>query len=366
MTLQNHDSLCAIAKTENQVGLSDNLPTNAPIFIFGSARSGTSLLSRIIGAHPRIAIPFESHLYNTFYPWLKFYGDLNLTKNRERLVDDILSTEVMRDWMPRPERQQILEAIESFDKLNASPGLKSQGTVHFHEVVNALMNTWTHAQGKQRWGEKTPWHVFYWSEILEAFPNAKIIHIVRDGRDAALSWKQARFGPKHIYLLAKRWVHYLDVIEQMRKVIDPNAFFELRYEDLLTHPETLTRQICHFLGEEFSPQMLAFYTNDAPYPTDKQNQTNLTKPILATNTEKWRTEMTQKELRLFEAVAGDALTRYGYPRQLKQAEVYPWESLWICYIEHPLLKLFAMLKNRKGHIDGLRRLMIYLRLRLSL
>lgn len=351
MTLQNHYSSSVISKIDNRVESSSSAPTNEPIFIFGSARSGTSLLSRIVGAHPRIAIPFESHLYNTFYPWLKFYGDLNLAKNRERLVDDILSTEVMRDWMPRPERQKILERIERFD---------------FHGIVDALMNTWTHAQGKQRWGEKTPWHVFYWSEILEAFPNAKIIHIVRDGRDAALSWKQARFGPKHIYLLAKRWVHYLDLIEQMRTVVDPNAFFELRYEDLLANPEALARQICHFLGEEFSPEMLAFYTNDAPYPTDKQNQTNLTKPILATNTEKWRTQMTQKDLRIFEAVAGDALTRYGYSCQLKRAEVSSWESLWICYIEHPLRKLFAMLKNRKGHIDGLRRLKIYLRLRLGL
>ncbi|MBE9169013.1 sulfotransferase [Pleurocapsales cyanobacterium LEGE 06147] len=351
MNLPSHYLSSTIGETENQVGLNGSTPTNDPIFIFGSARSGTSLLSRIVGAHPRIAIPFESHLYNTFYPWLKFYGDLSLAKNRERLVDDILSTEVMQDWMPRPERQQILEAIECFD---------------FHGVVAALMNTWTHAQGKQRWGEKTPWHVFYWSEILEAFPNAKIIHIVRDGRDAALSWQQARFGPKHMYLLARRWVHYLDVIEQVRTAVDSTAFFELRYEDLLANPETVARQICHFLGEEFSPEMLAFYTNDAPYPTDKQNQTNLTKPILATNTEKWRTEMTQRELRIFEAVAGDVLTRYRYPRQLDRAEVFQFESLWICYIEHPLRKLFAMLKNRKGHIDGLRRLKIYLRLRLGL
>ena len=323
--------------------------SNAPIFIFGSARSGTSLLSRIIGSHPRIAIPFESHIYNTFYPWLKFYGDLSLSKNRERLVDDILSTEVMRDWQPQLDRNQVLANIKSFD---------------LHGIFNALLTTWTSTQNKERWGEKTPAHVLYWSEIITAFPNAKIIHIVRDGRDAALSWRKARFGPKHIYLLAKKWVEYLRVIETMRSQIDPNAFWEVRYEDLLNDPETATREICHFLGEEFTPEMLAFYTNYTPYPTDSQNQNNLSQPILQSNREKWRREMTPRELRLFEAVAGKNLTRYGYSCQLAAAKVSPIEKLWICYVEHPWRKLFAMLKNTKGQIDGLRRLGIYLRLRL--
>lgn len=325
--------------------------SNSPIFIFGSARSGTSLLSRIVGAHPRIAIPFESHLYNTFYPWLKYYGDLRVEKNRERLLDDILSTEVMRDWSPQPERQCTLEAIEKFD---------------FHGVVNSLMQKWTEAQGKQRWGEKTPWHIFYWREILDGFPKAKIIHIVRDGRDSSLSWKRARFGPKHIYLLAQRWVQYLDIVNEMKAVVDPESFFEVRYEDLLANPERIAQEICDFLEEEFSPEMLAFYSNNAPYPTDQQNQKNLTRPILAENTGKWRTEMTIRERHIFEAVAGSMLEHYGYETQSDCPNVTPLEVLRFKYVEHLPLKLLSMIRNRKGHIDGLRRLKIYLRLRLGL
>ncbi len=322
-----------------------------PIFIFGSARSGTSLLSRIIDAHPRIAIPYESHLYNTFYPWLKYYGDLELAKNRERLVDDILSTEVMKDWYPRPDRQLTLEAINRFD---------------FHGVIDGLMSAWTTTEGKQRWGEKTPWHIFYWREIISGFPNAQVIHIVRDGRDSALSWKKARFGPKHIYLLAKRWVQYLEIVEQLQSNLDERSFIEVRYEDLLSEPELVIQKICNFLGEDFAPEMLAFNTNSAPYLTDRQNQQNLSKPILANNAGKWRTEMTARELRIFEAVAGTTLERYGYERQLAQPRISALEAMQFQYLEHPPRKIMAILKNRKGHIDGLQRLKIYLRLKLGI
>jgi hypothetical protein len=328
-----------------------NKTSSSPIFIFGSARSGTSLLSRIVGAHPRIAIPFESHLYNTFYPWLKYYGDLHIEKNRERLLDDILSTEVMRDWYPQPDRQHTLEAIEQFD---------------FHGIVNSLMQEWTKAQGKQRWGEKTPWHIFYWREILDGFPKAKIIHIVRDGRDSSLSWKRARFGPKHIYPLAQRWSQYLSIVHELSTAVDAESFYEVRYEDLIADPERIAREICNFIGEEFSPEMLSFYSNNAPYPTDQQNQKNLTKPILPENTGKWRTAMTAREIRIFEAVAGSMLDRYGYERRAERPHISALEILQFKYIEHLPLKLLSMMKNRKGHIDGWRRLKIYLRLKLGL
>lgn len=333
----------------SRVKLSAN--SERPIFIFGCPRSGTSLLSRIIDCHPRIAIPYESHFYNTFYPWLKYYGDLQLPRNRYRLIDDILSTEVMKDWSPPPERQQTFESIQQYD---------------FNGVVDALMSAWARAQGKQRWGEKTPAHVFYWHEILQAFPNLQVLHIVRDGRDVALSWKRARFGPKHIYPLAQKWVQYLETVEALKTTLDDRSFLELRYEELLLKLEPVVRKICGFLGEEFTPNLLAFHSLGKAYPTDRQNQQNLSKPPLTNNIQKWRTEMSARELRIFEAVAGSTLERYGYESQLATPRISALEATQYRYLEHPPQKLYAMIKNHKGHIDALRRLQIYLRLRARL
>ena len=331
--------------------MSKQISERSPIFIVGCPRSGTSLLSRIINCHPNIAIPFESHLYNTFYPWLRYYGDLSLPDNRERLVKHILSTEVMRDWMPCPNITSTISAIQQYD---------------FSGIVEALMQSWTTMQGKRRWGEKTPSHLFYWRTILQDFPNLRVIHILRDGRDVALSWKYARFGPKHIYPLAQKWKHYLEEIEIFQAALSKNAFLQIRYEDLVCKPEQIIREICEFLDEEFAEEMLGFHRVSASYPTDRQNQTNLAKPLLASNVSKWRTMMCPHDLEVFEAVAGLWLQRYGYEIALESPHISSLDILRFKYLEHPPKKLWAMLQNRKGHVDGLRRLKIYLQLRLRL
>jgi hypothetical protein len=304
----------------------------------------------MLGAHERIAIPFESHLYNTFYPWLPYYGDLGEAANRERLVSDILKTEVMRDWSPRPDRARVLAAVERHD---------------FHGIVAAILRSWTHDVGKRRWGEKTPPHAFWWRPILEGFPTMKAIHIVRDGRDVALSWKRARFGPKHVYLLAQGWVRYLKVVDELRAALPGEQFFELRYEELLRAPDVVLDQVCRFLGEDYSDEMLLFYRHGGSYRTDQANIENLRKPVLRDNTAKWEREMTPHQLRVFEAVAGPMLRRFGYQPRLTDPKMTDLERFRIRYLVHPPRKALAMLKNRKGHIDGIRRLAIYLRLRLN-
>jgi hypothetical protein len=304
----------------------------------------------MIGAHPRIAIPFESHLYNTFYPWLRYYGDLAGRRNRERLVDDILATEVMRDWSPRPDRQHTLDAIEQYD---------------FNGVVDAILRAWTRDVGKQRWGEKTPPHAFWWPQILRGFPDMQVVHIVRDGRDVALSWFRARFGPKHYYPLATEWVRYLQTIDDLRAALPEKQFFELHYEDLLREPDRILWEICDFLEEDYSRDMLAFHNEKGEYRTDAGNIENLKKPILQGNVGKWKTDMTRHQLRIFEAVAGSMLDKFGYQRQLQKPMISRRERLQFKYLEHPPRKIFAMIKNSKGHIDGLRRAVIYLRLRIQ-
>ena len=320
-----------------------------PFFIFGCPRSGTSLLSRMLASHPNLAVPYESHLYDSVFPIVQRYGDPSRRSARARLVSEILRTEPIRRWTPPPSLSDTLEAIQRDD---------------FHGIVEGLMRTWASSQGKSHWGEKTPQHTLCWRTIVEGFPKLQVIHLIRDGRDVALSNRAAHFGPKHVYPLARRWLNYLAAAEEARANLGDEIFLQVRYEDLVAEPERELRRICRFLGEEFAPSMLKFY-QARNFHVDQRNARNLGRPVLSENAGKWRGEMTAREVRIFEALAGPALERYGYPRTVSQPRVSTWEALCCRYLEHPPRRISALLKNREGYRLALERLRLHLCLSVS-
>ncbi|MBA3316610.1 MAG: sulfotransferase [Gemmatimonadales bacterium] len=322
-----------------------------PFFVFGCPRSGTSLLTRMLDRHPNLAIPYESHLYNQVYPSVRGYRGLDRPERRRRLVAQILRTEHLKKWIPPPSLTDTLAAITRSD---------------FHGVVEGLMNGWTSGVGKSRWGEKTPQHTLYWRTVLEGFPASKIVHLTRDGRDVALSYRAAPFGPKHVYHLALRWVQYLRAAEAAQAALGERAFLLVRYESLLENPEGELKRVCAFLDEEFTPEMLDFYSGAAAYPTDQRNEDNLRRPLLTDNTEKWRTEMSARELRIFESIAGAELERYGYTRAVPNARISRWEALSCRFVEHPPRRALAMLRNVQGRRLALQTLRLRLHARLGL
>ncbi|MFN2432181.1 MAG: sulfotransferase [Gemmatimonadota bacterium] len=294
-----------------------------PFFVFGCPRSGTSLLSRMLDQHPRIAIPNESHLFTRFYPLRNHYGDLSHRACRERMVTDMLHRRPVAFWSPRPDRDRVLASIGEHD---------------FGGIVGALLGTWARDRGKARWGEKTPQHVRYWRQIRTCFPGAKAVHIIRDGRDVALSTLRASFGPKSVYAAAGRWAAYVQRVERLDVAGGSAGAFVLRYEDLLANPERELTRVCEFLGETFVPDMLEYHRDEGRYRREEVNAANLRRPLLRGNVEKWRTAMSVGEMRIFEAVAGRTLERYGYERVVPQATLSPMEEFFRRRVEAPLRK----------------------------
>ena len=176
--------------------------TGRPFFILGAGRSGTSLLSRMLNHHPNLAVPPRvAPLQHVCHAWLSHYGSLAVPRNRANLVADIVASGPLRDWSPRLRADEVLAHIDGDD---------------FGAVVDGVMRAWAARQGKKRWGEKTPKHVRCWPQISADFEGSPVIHVVRDGRDVALSMIEARFGPKSIYSCAKEWKEYLHQVEDIR------------------------------------------------------------------------------------------------------------------------------------------------------
>jgi len=177
------------------------------------------------------------------------------------------------------------------------------------DIISGLFEKNAHLEGKVRWGDKTPYYVLHIPKLLQWWPNAQIIHIIRDGRDVALSLFGRRddFGVYNVYVAAKYWQEYVERGHQLGSVLAPKRYLEIRYEDLVANPEESMQRICAFLGEEYSSKLFHVQAVENPGKTPLVHQ-----PIKSENAGKWRTEMRLHQVRLFERTAGDTLRRFGY------------------------------------------------------
>lgn len=304
-----------------------------PFFIFGCPRSGTSLLSVMLNSHPNIAVPYETHIFNRFYPHLKYYNYLQRPDDVKRIAADILASPTMKQLRPPLDLDEIGDPAKIHN---------------FGELLDAMLSAWAYKQKKCCWGEKTPHHVRYWDTINSFFPSAKVIHIFRDGRDVALSLLRARFGPKTVYFSAQYWHSYVNLVESVKSRISQDRIIAVSYDDLLTYTEPTLKKVCDFLGEQYSPEMLEYYRQKNPYKTDKVNEANLKKPVIKDNINKWQHEMDFKALNRFEYAAGETLSRYGYIRCVEKPYMSRSEKFIEKFLKHFFYRMLSIFKNRRG------------------
>jgi hypothetical protein len=317
-------------------------------FILGAPRSGTSLLSRMLDAHPAIAVPDETKIFETFAPLLPLYGDLRRPDRLRRLVRDVLAWRWVRRLPDLPGPGDVLARVERRD---------------LGGVFEAFLSTWAARRGRRRCGEKTPSNLYLWPSIERAFPEATVVHILRDGRDVALSQVQAPFGPKTMAGAAERWVGFVDRIRAIGDRAGPARYVEVRYEDLLADPRGTIQGVLRFLGEPFHPDVLRFHRSDRPVGTDPVNDENVLRPLQVGNAGKWRTGASRREVEIFEAIAGGTLEACGYRRATGARPMPATERAARRYLQHPPRKTWAMLRNRPGLEEALERERLRWRLR---
>ena len=252
-----------------------------PIFILGAPRSGTTFLASLLKGS-EYGAPFETQFITKYYKRIAGYGDLSEYNNFEKLINDILSERAVMQWGLKLDIKQFFaQCSDSYSYAN---------------VVDRLCLLGRGDSSALNWGDKTPHYLGDVDILYELFPEAKYIYIVRDGRDVALSLLRKPWGPNNIYSAAKYWVLLNSQAEVLKRMRDGGTFMQLRYEDLVNDTQNYLDALCEF--------------THSSYPDDLHDE--LAGSVMVSNYEKWRSEMSVAEIKLFEQIAADTLERFGY------------------------------------------------------
>ena len=285
-----------------------------PIFIVGAGRSGTTLLQFMLRSHPELSLPTgESHFFIPFYQRRNEFGDLSdITRLRE-LVNELYQ---FNPGFFDEELHGIQFNAESITQQLHKLDVKSMP-----EVFSGIFQINAEAEGKTRWGDKTPYYVLHLDTILEMFPNAQIVHLIRDGRDCALSMLERKWDLKifNIYHAAYTWNKYVLTGESFGQK-NPERYYKIYYEDILNSPEKTLMDLCQFLNIKFNTQVINFKKSGGSGDTPLVSQ-----PIQKNNRNKWKKKMTPAQIRIFETLAGDALRKCGYETIYSQPTINRFE-----------------------------------------
>jgi hypothetical protein len=272
-------------------------PPTSPFFIVGSPRSGTTLLRFMLSSHSRIYVPDETG----FIPFLHSPVDAPLDRTQIRAVLDRIGR-LNRFW------RDMVTDFDAFCESLPEPRLNS--------VLDALYRLRIAERGAVRWGDKTPLYVQYIPFLHRLFPDAQFIHVIRDGRDSTLSAIE-KWGSKKpyfdAYYLLKQWMRNVSAGQAAGQALGSDRYLEVRYEDLVSHPEVTIREICSFLVEAFELNMLdqTHLASEIGGGLDHHNEVQ--QPVTADHRERWVAEMSTFDKKLADHLAGSTLTSLGYP-----------------------------------------------------
>lgn len=276
-----------------------------PVHIIGHARSGTSILADVLRRYLQISFGTESQFIIRFYKKLPQYGDLYDEGNIVRLIRDVAAERCFQRWHKFD--GFVLDPEQLFHDLSERS---------YRGVLDAaFMQLARHGQ-MTRWGDKTPEYVHHLPTLYQLLPDAQYVHIVRDGRDVALSIFQQEFGAKNVYKAASDWRQQLMSVRTFAASLPPEQFLEIRYEDFLGSTDHVFRQLVDFLGVEIDP------------PGLEHLATQLQQELKADNFNKWREGLTEPQQRLYKRIAGDVLTDYGYETATRRFQPIGFAQHW--------------------------------------
>ena len=279
--------------------------SNPCVFVVGAARSGTTLLQRMLDAHPLLAVVNETY-------WLP-------RKYRER-------TGLTRQGYITPALFPLLLESPKFGRMGLGVEdlrrLAGDGApIRYVDFVRRLFDDYARSRGKRLAGDKTPGYVRRMSQLHELWPDAKVVHIIRDPRDVCLSmldWSggeraAGQFGTWQLdptVSSALYWRYSVAMGREAGTDLGSDLYLETRYEDLVNSPEAELGRLCAFLGIPFDAAMQNYYvgrTRPKPGRSSKAQWLPLTPGL-----RDWTTQLAAPDIAAVEVAVGELLGELGY------------------------------------------------------
>jgi hypothetical protein len=257
------------------------------------------MLRLMLDAHPDLAIPPESHFIPRMWTIRgRFERDGRL--DAMALAESLFPQFRFREW--KIPADAVRERLRGLDDPS------------FAAAMEAFFLAYAGEHGAVRWGDKTPGYILEMELLAGLWPDARFLHLYRDGRDVALSFLQ-RGWARHLPEAAELWAKRSELGRRIGRGLGPGRYLEVRYEDLVDRGEEELRRICEFIDLDLRPEMLRYHerTGDVLSVKEQRHHEHEAKPPTK-GLRDWRTQMSRGDLGVFEAIAGETLEAFGYER----------------------------------------------------
>ncbi len=282
--------------------------SQAPIFVVGTPRSGTTLTARILGSHPGIFMPGETHFMEDIYARRQELGELEDPEARRRIVERLRT---LYGRFNEPADQERVERLIAEDDLEGA----LDAARSYREVFEIFMGRQMAAQGRRRWGNQVPRDLFELHRLFNFFPDARVLVCIRDLRDFMVSYRdkwKTRTGWEadrlkklyHPVLTSLLWRSSVNALEEVRQRYSERIFVS-RYETLVGNPEAQVKAICDFIGEDFEPSMLEITSDNSS--ADQKGA-----GIFKSSVGRWRGQLSPADVVLAQRICGRQLNALGY------------------------------------------------------
>ena len=282
-------------------------PTDAPIFIVGTPRSGTTLAAKILGRHPRLFMPGETHFFDDIHSHAKADGTFG-EEDRQGIRDRLAT---LYGRYNEPTDQERIDHL-----LGQGCDFQAAAWTSYRDALTAFMRAQMEHEGKVRWGNNAPRDIFHVKTIVRFYPDAKVVVCVRDPRDFLVSYKgkwrstaedevERLRSLYHPLVTSLLWKSSMKLVPSIRERVPEGNLFILPYETMVADPEGTVRRLCETIGEEYDPAMLDVDTYGSAHGDQGRG-------VFSSSVGRWREHLSDEECWIAQRTCAAEMQALGY------------------------------------------------------